>query len=206
MATFSSFGIDNALVEINSHEMPILDGSAMIYSDMIENTGIKRLDNNKFFFKIKKPIKITGEDSRFVEILPFDKFKITSTTIYPHPLIQTQKVSFEINAETFKKEIASARTFGFYKDFALYKQCGLAQGATLNTGIVLSEDGIMNNSPLRFKDEFARHKLLDCIGDFALLGMPILGHIIAHKSGHAFNHKILNKILNTKDAWETTEF
>ena len=203
MATFFALGIDNALVEIDSHEMPILDGSAKTYIDMFEEAGITELDVNKIFFEIKKKAKIKERD-RSVEIRPYAGFKITSTTIYSHPLIKKQKVEFNITPEVFKKEIAPARTFGFFKDLTFYKQCGLAQGATTDTGIALTDDGIIENKPLRFKDEFARHKLLDCIGDMSLLGMPILGHIIAYKSGHAFNHKLLKKIFEDKSIWQTT--
>ncbi len=203
MATFSALEIDNALVEIDSYEMPILDGSAKVYLDMFEKVGIKELKENKIFFRMKEKIKIE-EDDRYAEIHPHNSFKITSTIVYSHPLIKTQTVEFEINADSFKKEIASARTFGFFKDVALYKQCGLAQGATVDTGIALTDTGVVDDIPLRFKDEFARHKLLDCIGDMALLGMPILGHIVGYKSGHLLNHKLLNKILNNTSSWETT--
>ncbi|MBU0993878.1 MAG: UDP-3-O-acyl-N-acetylglucosamine deacetylase [Proteobacteria bacterium] len=202
MASFSGLSIDNALVELDAYEMPIMDGSAFQFTRMLLEGGMVEQESPKSYFIVKKPI-ILEENEKSVKLYPSDIPKLTCTIEYNHPLIKTQTCSIELNADTFEKEICSARTFGFVQDIEMMKRYGLGRGGSLDNAVVIDTQTVLNDGGLRFPDEFVRHKLLDCIGDFSLLGMPILGHIVAFKSGHAFNHAFLKEFFARKDAWET---
>jgi len=202
MACLAGFSIDNAMVELDNYEMPILDGSSAVYAQMIKKAGILELSDPRYFFIVKKPIE-RKENDKSVIAYPSSIPRITCTIDFPHPLIQQQTFSINLTEETFEKEISSARTFGFLSEIEYLKRYGLARGATLETGVAVDEEKILNKEGLRFADEFVRHKILDCIGDFSLLGMPILGHIVTNKSGHAFNHAFLRTFFEHKDSWDT---
>ncbi|OQY13012.1 MAG: UDP-3-O-[3-hydroxymyristoyl] N-acetylglucosamine deacetylase [Desulfobacteraceae bacterium 4572_19] len=202
MATFTGLGIDNAIVELNSYEMPIMDGSAAEFSAAITKVGILEQNQPKCFIVVNKPIKL-GDSNKFVEIIPSSIFKITCSIEFKHRLIGKQSYNIEVIDKVFNKEISGARTFGFFHEVEYLKRFGLAKGGSLENAVVIDNDKILNENGLRFPDEFVRHKLLDCIGDFSLLGMPLLGHIYAHKSGHAFNHAFLKEIFLQKECWET---
>jgi UDP-3-O-[3-hydroxymyristoyl] N-acetylglucosamine deacetylase len=202
MAALAGLSIENAIVELDAYEMPIMDGSSGVYTELIKKAGIETLDVPRYFFVINEPIELK-EDGKSVGIYPSPTVKISCSIEYDHPAIGNQSFEFELNDQSFEKEISRARTFGFLHEIEYLKSYGLARGASLETGIAINENGIMNKEGLRYKDEFVRHKILDCIGDFSLLGIPILGHIIAHKSGHAFNQAFLQKFFSQKNAWET---
>ena len=202
MASLAGLSIDNALIEIDSYEVPIMDGSAGPFIALIQKAGIKNQGAPRCFFIVKEPIKLE-ENGKSVSIYPASSYKITYTIVYDHPLINTQTYSIDINDQSFGREIASARTFGFLHEYEYMKRYGLAAGCSLDNVVVIDKDNVLNEEGLRFKDEFVRHKILDCIGDFSLLGMPILGHIVLHKAGHAFNHAFLNKFFTKKTFWET---
>lgn len=202
MATFTGLGIDNATVELNSYEMPIMDGSASKFSTVVMKVGVVEQNQPKCFIVINKPIKIVDND-KFVEIIPAKTFKITCSIEFGHPLIGQQSYTMEIIDTNFNKEISRARTFGFLNEVEQLKRFGLAKGGGLENAVVMDDDKVLNDKGLRYPDEFVRHKLLDCIGDFSLLGMPLLGHVYAHKSGHAFNHAFIKEIFLQKDCWET---
>ncbi len=202
MATFSGLSIDNALVEISAYEMPIMDGSAGPFTDLILNGGIAIQDSPKCYFVIKQPTELK-EDGKFVGMYPSTNFKITCSIEYDHPLIKQQSCTFEISNKTFENDISRARTFGFLKEYEMLKRFGLAKGGSLDNVVVIDKEKILNPEGLRYPDEFVRHKVLDCIGDFSLLGMPILGHVVVDKSGHAFNHAFLKKLFSEKASWET---
>ncbi len=202
MASFAGLGIDNALVEIDNYEIPIMDGSAWDFTNLIQNAGIKEQDAPQHFIIIKKPIKITDNDKSVI-IYPESNFKITCRIDFTHPLIGKQEIIFDRAKNNFGKDISHARTFGFVQDLELLKKFSLAKGGSLDNAIVIDKDRILNEEGLRYPDEFVRHKLLDSLGDFALLGMPIQGHIVTHKSGHALNHLFIKKLLKNNDAWET---
>ncbi len=202
MATFAGFSIDNAIVELDAYELPIMDGSAGPFISYIKTAGIEEQLGPKYFFIVKEPIELK-EDGKFVGIYPASKFKITCTIYYDHPLIREQSYSIDVSDQVFEKEICRARTFGFLQEIEYLKKYGFARGGSLDNVIVLDEKGILNKNGLRFPDEFVRHKILDCIGDFSLLGMPVLGHIIVNKSGHSFNHAFLKKFFENKKSWET---
>ncbi|MDY6904028.1 MAG: UDP-3-O-acyl-N-acetylglucosamine deacetylase [Thermodesulfobacteriota bacterium] len=202
MAAFTGLSIDNALVEISAYEMPIMDGSAFPFVEMITAAGIEDQDARRCFFIIKKPIELS-EDDKFVGVYPHDTFKISCSIEYNDALIKTQSVSVNVDESVFADDISKARTFGFYHEYEFLKQHGLARGGSLDNAVVIDGDKVLNEDGLRFADEFVRHKVLDCIGDFSLLGMPLLGHVVARKSGHLFNHKLLQTIFQQKEYWET---
>ena len=202
MASFAGLSIDNALVEIDSYEMPIMDGSAYPFTSLIKASGIKELDTPRYFFIIKEPIELK-QDGKMVGVYPCSTYKITCTIEYDHPLINTQSYSVDVSDHIWESEISKARTFGFLHEYEYLKKHGLARGVTLENVIAIDDKAVVNEGGLRYEDEFVRHKILDCIGDFSLLGMPILGHVVAEKSGHAFNHSFLKKIFAEKESWET---
>ncbi len=202
MASFAGFSIDNAIVELDAYELPIMDGSAGPFISYIKTAGIEEQPGPRYFFVVKEPIELK-EDGKFVAIYPASKFKITCTIYYAHPLIREQSYSIDVSDQVFEKEICRARTFGFLQEIEYLKKYGFARGGSLDNVIVLDEKDILNKDGLRFPDEFVRHKILDCIGDFSLLGIPILGHVIVNKSGHSFNHAFLKKFFENKKSWET---
>ncbi|MBC2695920.1 MAG: UDP-3-O-acyl-N-acetylglucosamine deacetylase [Desulfobacteraceae bacterium] len=202
MASFAGFSIDNAIVELNAYELPIMDGSAGPFISYIKTAGIEEQLGQRYFFVVKEPIELE-EDGKFVGVYPASKFKITCTIYYDHPLIREQSYSIDVSDQVFEKEICRARTFGFLQEVEYLKKYGFARGGSLDNVIVLDEKDILNKDGLRFPDEFVRHKILDCIGDFSLLGMPVLGHVIVNKSGHSFNHAFLKKFFENKKSWET---
>jgi UDP-3-O-[3-hydroxymyristoyl] N-acetylglucosamine deacetylase len=202
MSTFTGLSIDNALVEVDSYEMPIMDGSAGIFTSLIMEKGIKEQDAGRCFFVIKEPIELR-EGRKSVGIYPASSFKITCDIDYDHHLVQKQSYTVELSEDVFRREICRARTFGFFHEYEELKRFGLGLGCSMDNVVVIGEDKILNKNGLRYKDEFVRHKLLDCIGDFALIGMPILAHVRIHRSGHFFNHAFLKKIFAQKESWET---
>jgi len=202
MASFAGLSIDNALVELDAYEVPVMDGSAGPFIEMIKRAGIKDQAAPKHFFLIKEPI-ILEEADKSVSVYPLGTFKITYTIEFDHPLIKKQSYSIDLSDKIFEKKISRARTFGFLHEVEYMKRYGLARGGSLENAVVIDKHSIVNEDGLRFKNEFVRHKILDCLGDFSLLGMPVLGHLIVVKSGHAFNHAFLKKFFSQKKSWET---
>jgi len=202
MASFAGLGIDNALVEVDDYEMPIMDGSARDFTRALTAVGTIKQDAPRHFIIIKKPIKVQDQD-KSVMVLPEPCFKITCSIDFSHPLVGKQKITYDRAKNNFEQEVSRARTFGFIKDLELLRQFGLGKGGSLDNAIVIDKDGILNEEGLRYPDEFVRHKLLDSLGDFSLLGMPIQGHIVTHKSGHTLNHLFIKTFLEKKDSWET---
>lgn len=202
MASFAGLSIDNALVELDAYEVPVMDGSAGPFIELIKQAGITDLGGPRSFFIIKKPIEIS-QNGKSVGIYPHSTFKITFTIEFDNPVIGKQTYAFETSDKTFECEICKARTFGFRDEVEYHKSVGLAQGGSLDNAVVIDGHAVMNPDGLRFPDEFVRHKILDCIGDFSLLGMPILGHIVANKSSHAFHHAFLQTFFSHKESWET---
>ncbi|MDX9785615.1 MAG: UDP-3-O-acyl-N-acetylglucosamine deacetylase [Desulfobacterales bacterium] len=202
MAAFSGLGIDNAVVELDSHEMPIMDGSASPFVDAIRPVGIQEQDSPRYYFSVKEPIALQdGEKS--LTIYPHHSFQVTCAIEYDHPLIKHQQLSMDLSTDSFPDDVSAARTFGFIHEYEYLKRYGFAKGGSLDNVIVLDQTGILNENGLRYPDEFVRHKILDCIGDLYLLGMPILGHVVANKSGHALNNAFLKEIFSRKQSWET---
>jgi UDP-3-O-[3-hydroxymyristoyl] N-acetylglucosamine deacetylase len=202
MASFTGLSIDNAIVELDAYEVPIMDGSAEPFTSLIKSAGIIEQLGSRCFFVIKEPIELE-ENGKFVGVYPYSSFKITCTIDYDHPLIKKQSYSVNLSSQIFESEICRARTFGFLKELEYMQQYGLAKGGSLENAVVIDKDDIINQEGLRYQNEFVRHKILDCLGDFSLLGMPILGHVKINKSGHAFNHAFLKEFFERKESWET---
>jgi UDP-3-O-[3-hydroxymyristoyl] N-acetylglucosamine deacetylase len=202
MACLAGLSIDNALVELDAYEVPVMDGSAGPFAQMMLDAGISRQDAARHFFVLKEPVELE-HDGKFVGAYPDSTFRITCNIDFEHPIIRKQTCSIEVLEHLFECEVSKARTFGFLQEVEYMKRHGLARGGSLDNAVVLDKSDILNPDGLRYEDEFVRHKLLDCIGDFSLLGMPILAHIITEKSGHAFNHAFLEKFFNQKQSWDT---
>ena len=201
MASLAGLSIDNALIELNAYEVPVMDGSAGPFAQMILDTGIIQQNAARHFFVLKEPIELKN-NGKFVGAYPDSTFRITCNINFDHPVIRKQTCSIEVLEHQFSCEVSNARTFGFLQEVENLIRDGFARGGSLDNAVVLDKKDIINTDGLRFQDEFVRHKLLDCIGDFSLLGMPILGHIMTHKSGHAFNHAFIKKFFDQKHSWE----
>jgi len=202
MATFTGLSIDNALVEMDAYEAPIMDGSAEAFTSMLQGAGIKAQSGKRYTFVVKKPIEMEEGDKK-VGLYPSNALKISYTIEFDHPLVKRQSYTISLTDSLWEKEISRARTFGFLDEVNYLKQNGFARGGSLENAVVLDQDKILNEEGLRYADEFVRHKVLDCIGDLSLLGMPFIGHIVAHKSGHALNHALLKRFIDQKSCWET---
>src|SRR5436189_5696903 len=203
LAALTALGIDNAIVELNSPEVPIMDGSAAPFVYLVHEAGVKRLTMPRTYLKIVRPIAISRGDKR-IALFPSDHFKVTYSISYDHPLLRHQSRTLRITEASFVDEIAPARTFTFLKDVEVMRQNGLALGGSLENAIVLGETGILNNA-LRFEDEFVRHKILDAVGDLALVGYPVIGHLVAHRAGHALHTEFAAKILEETQSWRLVE-
>jgi len=201
LAAITGLGIDNLIVEINGPEIPILDGSSVELTILLMKGGIARQSKNKPRLRITNPLVLTDGNAELA-VFPYNGRKITYKIHFNHHLLGEQELSVELTRENFLLEIAPARTFGFLKDVEYLKANGFAKGGSFDNAIVLGEDRILNSSGLRYKDEFVRHKILDLIGDLALIGVPIYGHIMANKSGHTTHLKFLKKLLCHPDSWQ----
>jgi len=195
MSVIWGLGIDNLIAEVNGPEIPILDGSGLIFAKKIRKAGIKKQIRPRRYFVITKPVSVTAEDERYGYLLPSRSQKFTCSIQFHHPLIQRQSIEFHLNEKNYYKEIARARTFGFLKDVERLRQKGLISGGSLANAIVLDDEKVLNQEGLRFQDEFVRHKVLDTIGDVALMGMRILGHFMTHKAGHELHYRLIQKAL-----------
>lgn len=201
LSALAGLGIDNIYIEVNGPEIPVLDGSSTELISIILKAGIAKQGKKRPFLRITRPF-IFEDNHSSITALPYNGTRITYSIFYNHYGFGEQKLSLDITEESFIREIASARTFGFLKDIEYLRTNGFAKGGSLKNAVILGENGILNSSGLRFKDEFVRHKILDSIGDFSLIGFPIYGHIIAHRSGHSANIRFLKKLLSTPDAWD----
>ena len=201
LSALSGSGVDNCFIEIDSIELPIMDGSSEDFIGLIEEAGVTEQDAPRRYFRVLKPVKIKEGDRR-MSIEPSDKFEIECVIDFRHPFINKQGLHFVAANGSFRREIASARTFGFTHEIEMLRKANLARGGSLDNAIVLTPEGMLNETPLRFDDEFVRHKILDIIGDLALLGMPVQGRVIAEKSGHSVHAQLMSKLLKTEGAWK----
>ena len=201
LAALTGLGIDNVRILIDGPEVPILDGSAGPFVDMLLSAGIERQRKPKRFLVIKKEIKVRDGD-KVARIVPGNGLKVTCSLDFDHPLISPTPFCFEYSERAFRKEVARARTFGFLQDVEALRARGLARGGSLDNAIVIDSYRVLNPEGLRFPDEFARHKLLDAIGDLSLFGMPVVGRVYLHRSGHALNTKLVRAVLNDPKAYE----
>jgi len=203
LAALVSLGVDNAIVELNSPEVPIMDGSAAPFIYLIQEAGVRALNAPRKFLKVLRPITLSRGDKR-IALYPSDHFKVTYSIAYDHPLLRHQSRTMRITETSFVEEIAAARTFTFLKEVEQLRKQGLALGGSLENAIVVGETGVLNHA-LRFDDEFVRHKILDVIGDMALLGHPIIGHLVAHRGGHGLHTAFAAQVLEERDAWTLVE-
>jgi UDP-3-O-[3-hydroxymyristoyl] N-acetylglucosamine deacetylase len=203
LAALVSLGIDNVTVELNSPEVPIMDGSAAPFVYLIQEAGVKTLDAPRRYLKILRPISLTRGDKR-IAIYPSDHFKVTYSIAFDHPMLRHQSRTIRLTSDAFIDEIAPARTFTFLNEVEMLRQQGLALGGSLENAIVISDTGVLNNG-LRFDDEFVRHKILDVIGDMALVGYPMIGHLVAHRGGHALHTAFAAMVLEDSEAWMLVE-
>ena len=203
LATLVAMNVDNVTIELNQSEVPIMDGSAAPFVYLVQEAGIKRQMAPRRFLKITRPVSLTRGDKQ-ISLYPSDHFKVTYSISFDHPLLRHQTRMVRLTEETFVDGIAPARTFGFLKEVEMLRRQGLALGGSLDNAIVLSEAGVLNNS-LRFDDEFVRHKILDAIGDLSLIGYPVIGHLVAHRGGHALHTEFVAKVVEDSDAWQIVE-
>jgi UDP-3-O-[3-hydroxymyristoyl] N-acetylglucosamine deacetylase len=202
LAALVSVGIDNVVVELNHNEVPIMDGSAAPFLYLMQEAGVKRLSAPRRYMKILRPVQIASGDKR-IAIYPSDHFKVSYTISFDHPMLRHQSRTERITESSFAESIAPARTFGFLKEVETLRQNGLALGGSLENAIVIGDTGVLN--ALRFEDEFVRHKILDVVGDLALIGHPIVGHVVAHRAGHALHTALAARLLEERDAWMLVE-
>ncbi|MCL2011990.1 MAG: UDP-3-O-acyl-N-acetylglucosamine deacetylase [Cystobacterineae bacterium] len=201
MAALRSLGIDNARIEVNGPELPILDGSAAPFVSILQEAGLREQEVPKTYMVIKKTITVRSGD-KFASLAPASEFWVDCTVDFQHPLIMNQTFGMRITPESFMEELARARTFCFLQDVEQLKQVGLAQGGSLENAIVVDKFSILNPEGLRFPDEFVRHKFLDVLGDLALLGKPLLAHMTAYKTGHTLNQQLVQAVLSDANAFE----
>ncbi len=203
LASFYGLGIDNVIVELDGPEVPILDGSAELFIKMIEGAGIKELESTRKYLVIRRPIKVS-EGDKYVMLMPAGEMQLTVdySIDFSHPFLSKQTFSTLFSEDVFKDEVGSARTFGFLRDVEMLRANGLAKGGSLSNAVVISDTEVLNEGGLRYPDEFVRHKVLDMMGDISLIGAPIAGHLIAHRSGHELNLRLVEQIHKKVSRWE----
>jgi UDP-3-O-[3-hydroxymyristoyl] N-acetylglucosamine deacetylase len=200
MAAFAGLGVDNAFVDVNAAELPAMDGSAEPFCAMINDAGIELLNVSRKYLKILKTVTIQTDRS-IASISPSQQLEIDITIDFDDPFIGRSQYFYIQSDLSFEQELAAARTFCLYRDLTKMRAVGYALGGSLDNAIVVGDGKLLNETPLRFTDEFVRHKTLDCIGDLSLAGMPVLGHIKAEQPGHAVNNKLLEALLADESAW-----
>ncbi|MFY9790868.1 MAG: UDP-3-O-acyl-N-acetylglucosamine deacetylase [Candidatus Sulfotelmatobacter sp.] len=200
LSAFTGLGLDNAIVELDNLELPILDGSALPFVELIQKAGIRKQRRPRRYMKILREFEMR-EGNKFISVYPADSYSISYSINFPHPLIGKETFQVELSNGSYLRNIAAARTFGSRADEKAMRNMGLIRGASRDNCIVLTRDGI-ENGPLRFNDEFVRHKVLDLVGDLALLGKPILGKVVADRAGHAMHTALVSRILRDRSLWE----
>ena len=202
LSAFVGAGIDNAMVELDNLELPILDGSALPFLEAIQRVGLRKLRRPRTYWKIRRAVEVR-EGDKFIGVYPADRYSVAYTINFPHPMIGLQTFELDLIGNNYMHEIAPARTFGFLHDEQMLRNMGLIRGAASGNTIILSDDAVQNG-PLRFKEEFVRHKILDLIGDLALLGHRILGRVVADRAGHAMHTVLVSRLLRERSLTEAT--
>lgn len=207
LSAMAGLGIDNAIIELNAPEVPIMDGSAGPFVFLMQSAGVQEQNAPKKFVRVTKPVEIQDGD-KVACFLPFDGFKVHFSIAFDHPVFEgrTSEATVDFSSSSFIREISRARTFGFMHEIEYLRSKGLAQGGSMDNAIVVDEYRILNEDGLRFEDEFVKHKILDAIGDLYLLGNGLLAEYRAHKSGHSLNNRVLRKLMEQTDAWEYVTF
>ena len=201
LAALMGMGIDNAIVELDNLELPILDGSALPFVEMVQRAGIRKQRRRRICMRILRSVELR-EGDKFIAIYPAESYSVSYRINFPHPMIGAETYTSELTPEVFQREIAPARTFGFLQDERAMRNMGLIRGVSRENCIVLDRDTV-TNGPLRYPDEFVRHKMLDLIGDLALLGRRILGRVVADRAGHAMHTAMVARLMKNRSLWET---
>jgi len=207
LSALAGLGIDNAYVDVNAPELPIMDGSAAPFVFLIQSAGIREQNAAKKYIRILKPIRVE-DNGKYVQFKPHNGYKISFTIDFDHPVFndKPQTVTFDLSGTSYVKEVCRARTFGFLSDYEKLRECDLAKGGSLDNAIVVDNYRVLNDDGLRFEAEFVTHKVLDAIGDLYLLGSSLIGAFEGYKSGHELNNRLLRKLIARQDAWEYTYF
>lgn len=207
LSALAGLGIDNAYVDVNGPELPIMDGSAAPFVFLIQSAGICEQNALKKYIRILKPIRVE-DNGKYVQFTPYNGYKIAFTIDFDHPVFndKPQTVSFDFSGTSYVKEVCRARTFGFLSDYEKLRECDLAKGGSLDNAIVVDNYRVLNDDGLRFDSEFVTHKVLDAIGDLYLLGSSLIGAFEGYKSGHELNNRLLRELIVRQDAWEYTYF
>lgn len=207
LSAFAGLGIDNAYVDVDGPEVPIMDGSSSPFVFLIQSAGLHDQNAPKKFIRIKKTIRVEDED-KWVQFEPLEGFRVSFEIEFDHPAFKGKPTTSAVDFSTtsFLKEVSRARTFGFLRDIENLRNQGLVLGGSVNNAIVIDDYRIINEDGLRYKDEFVKHKVLDAIGDLYLLGSSLIGAFIGHKSGHVLNNRLLRTLLAQEDAWESVTF
>ncbi len=207
LSALAGLGIDNAYVDVNAAEIPIMDGSAAPFVFLIQSAGIREQSAAKRFIRILKPIRVE-EHGKYVQFLPYNGYKISFTIGFDHPVFndKPQTATLDFSSTSYVKEVCRARTFGFLSDYEKLRESDLAKGGSLDNAVVVDNYRVLNEDGLRFEDEFVKHKVLDAIGDLYLLGASLIGAFEGYKSGHELNNKLLRALVAEQHAWEYTYF
>ena len=207
LSALAGLGIDNAYVDVNAPEIPIMDGSAAPFVFLIQSAGIREQSAAKRFIRILKPIRVE-HGGKYVQFLPYDGYKVSFTIDFDHPVFndRPQTAHFDFSSTSYVKEVCRARTFGFLSDYEKLREADLAKGGSLDNAIVVDDYRVLNEDGLRFESEFVAHKVLDAIGDLYLLGCGLIGAFEGYKSGHELNNRLLRELMVHQDAWEYTHF
>ncbi len=207
MSAFSALGIDNVLVELDSFEVPIMDGSSAPFIFLVQSAGIEEQDAHKKFFVVKDTIRVENNDS-WAQVAPYEGFKVTLEIDFNHKKVKEsgQNLSIDFAQKSYLKEISRARTFGYMSDVELMQEKNLALGASMDNAIALSDDDVLNEDGMRYENEFVKHKILDIVGDLYLLGANLIGHYEGYKTGHLLNDQLLSTILERPETWAIETF
>jgi len=207
LSALAGLGIDNAIVELNADEVPIMDGSSGPFVFLIQSAGIREQNAAKKFIRIKKPVDVS-EGDKYARFLPYNGFKVSFGIDFDHPVLRNSRLnaSVDFSSTSYVKEVSRARTFGFMHEYEYLRAKGLAKGGSVNNAIIVDRFNVLNDDGLRYEDEFVKHKILDAIGDLYMLGYSLIGEYVAYKSGHGLNNKAVRELLSRTDAWEYVSF
>ncbi len=201
MSALHGVGVDNVLVEVDAPEIPVMDGSSAPFVFLLKNAGLKSQDKPRKYFAVKREVTVSDGD-KFLKVSPAKNFSVDYTIEFDHPAIRKQSMTYKHFNGSYDRELSRARTFGFLSDIRRLQEANLALGGSLDNAVVVDQFRVLNDDGLRFEDEFVRHKVLDFMGDMALVGRPIIGSFVAHKSGHGLNNKLFRKFLADPQAWQ----
>ena len=204
LSSLTALHIDNLYIELKGPEIPVCDGSALPFFEVLSKVGVVEQEEPRVYLYVQKPIYVGNKDKHGY-VVPYNGLRVSCTIDFPHPAIGHQVMDIDVNESTFSKQVASARTFGFLKDIEAMHAKGLALGGSLDNAIGLDDKGVMNEDGLRFEDEFVRHKVLDAIGDLMTLGHPIMGHVVLFKAGHDLMNQLVCKILESTDSYKMVD-